>query len=211
MKFYEFKKRISDFPVFSTSHLSNLGGNEQVLRNQMTEWQQKGLVIKLKKGLYVLGDADRKINPSRIFLANQLYQPSYVSTEYALAFHDIIPERVADVTSVSPKKTARFDNRFGHFVYQHIKPAVFQGYALPQDENGFHIFVAEPEKALVDFLYLNSSRFTVDFRTVFDSLRLQNLESLKRTKIMSYAKLFSNRRLLEIAQSLLVYIRESLS
>lgn len=208
MKFHEFKKKISDFPVFSTSHLGNLGGNEQVLRNQLTKWQSRDLVIKLKKGLYVLGDSDRKINPSRLFLANHLYQPSYVSTEYALGFYDIIPERVSAITSVSPKKTATFENTLGRFVYQHIKPAGFRCYVLLQDENSFHVFIAEPEKALVDFLYLNSSLFKADFHGVFDSLRLQNLASLKKRMVIKYAEIFRYKRLLQIAQALVTYIQE---
>ena len=208
MKFHEFKKKIADFPVFSTSHLSSLGGNQQVLRNQLTKWQNRGLVIKLRKGLYVLGELDRKITPSRLFLANQLYQPSYVSTEYALGFYDIIPERVYDITSVSPKKTVTFENEFGRFVYQHIKTEGFKEYKMIADENGFNCFIADPEKALVDYCYLNLPLFKTRPHIIFDSLRLQNLKLLKTKKIMAYAEVFGSNRLTEIAQSLIGYIRE---
>lgn len=65
---------------------------------QLSNWEKKGLIIRLKRGLYVLNENDRKIEPSRIFLANSLYSPSYVSTAYALGYYDLIPEKVEDGT-----------------------------------------------------------------------------------------------------------------
>jgi len=208
MNFLEFKKKVIGFPVFSTSHLNSLGENRQVLRNQLTKWQKKGLVIKLKKGLYILNEIDRKITPSRTFLANQLYEPSYISTEYALGFYDLIPERVADVTSVSPKKTMMFENKFGRFIYQRVKITCFTGYRILQDENGLNYFIAEPEKALVDFTYLNRSLFGNKDKEIFESLRLQNVESLSVKKIIKYAKTFKNYRFMDIIKLLVKFIKE---
>jgi predicted transcriptional regulator of viral defense system len=207
MKFIDFKKQILDFPVFSSRHLTGMGGNTQVLRNQLTEWCRKGLVIRLRKGLYVLNDTDRRITPSRLFLANQLYIPSYVSTEYALHFYDLIPERVADITSVSSKKPVTFENYFGRFIYQHIKLKAFTGYRMLKDENNFNVLIAEPEKALLDYLYLNLSDFsTTDM--VIESVRLQHLDSLNQKKLMKFARLFDRDKLMKMTKQLASYIRK---
>src|SRR4030067_1266854 len=96
MKYSEFKTKIQNFPIFSSSHLSAFGEGEKLLRNQISSWKKKGLLLELRKGLYVFNESDRNISPSRPFLANQIYSPSYVSTEYALGFYDLIPERVVD-------------------------------------------------------------------------------------------------------------------
>ena len=74
MKYLEFKNNFREFPLISTSHFSNITENLQVLRNQLSRWQKKGLVIKLKKGLYILNEKERKLNPSKIFIANTLFQ-----------------------------------------------------------------------------------------------------------------------------------------
>jgi len=208
MKFLTFKKGIADFPIFSTSHLNSLVRDGRVLRNQLTKWQNRGLVVKLRRGLYVLGASERRIQPSRFFLANQLHQPSYVSTEYAMAFYDLIPERVTDVTSVSSKKTATFKNEFGQFIYQHIKADCFTGYEIMADENGFDYFIAEPEKALIDFIYLNSSLFDMAPMEIFESLRLQNLGSLSMQKIKKYARLCNRQRILTITNALLDFLKK---
>lgn len=207
MKFSEFKKQVITFPVFSTSQLSYLGENEQVLRNQLTEWQAKGLVLKLRKGLYVLDEYDRRITPSLSFLANQLYQPSYVSTEYALMFYDLIPERVYDITSVSTKKTRVFENSFGRFVFQHIKQCGYTGYHVYTDDNDAACFMAEPEKALVDFCYLNRSLFSTSFDDVFDSMRFQNTKMLRMKKITHYAESFKNARIKKVIEAFISYLK----
>jgi len=54
MEYLKFKNSIKEFPIFSSSHLVNFGENLQTLRNQLTLWQKKGLIVKLKKGPYVL-------------------------------------------------------------------------------------------------------------------------------------------------------------
>jgi predicted transcriptional regulator of viral defense system len=69
-----------------------------ILRVQLSNWEKKGLITRLKQGLYVLNENNRKIEPSRIFLANSLYSPSYVSTAYALGYYDLIPEKAEDGT-----------------------------------------------------------------------------------------------------------------
>ncbi|MDI6841100.1 MAG: hypothetical protein QMD71_09715 [bacterium] len=143
----------------------------------------------MKRGLYILNESDRKIYPSRVFLANSLYSPSYVSTEYALGFYDLIPEKVEDVTSITTKKTAKFTNAFGTFLYQHVKTDLFFGFTQIEDENGFPVLIAEPEKAMLDFIYLNLQDFKDKGKDIFSlSYRLQNLDTLKKEKTNEFCQ-----------------------
>jgi len=105
------------------------------------------LLIKLKRGLYVLNKHDRKINPSLKLLANQFYFPSYVSMEYARNFYGLIPERVYQITSVSTRKTARFKNDLGEFVsprltgdINRLKTRMASGFLLPSRQRRLLIF-----------------------------------------------------------------------
>lgn len=209
MRYLEFKNAFREFPVISSSHISNVTRRPQILRNQLNRWQKKGLVIKLRKGLYVLNENDRKIHPSRIFLANAVYFPSYVSTEYALGYYDLIPERVEDVTSVTAKKTAQFSNHFGTFVFQHVKRDLFFGSAKVKDENGLPVLIAQPEKALLDFIYLNLSSLKGKGTDVFGlSYRLQNLDILKKRKLKEFAKKYENKWIDEVLKDLFAFMKQ---
>jgi len=195
MRYNDFKNRFSKFPVISTEHIFDISSSPQVLRNQFTTWKKKGLILRLRKGLYILNEGDRKIHPSRVFLANQIYSPSYVSCEYALGYYHLIPERVEDVTSVTTKKTAEFLNSFGLFRYRHLKLPIFFGFRRIQDENGFPFLIAEPEKAILDFLYLNLYQFRGETPDVFEhSYRFQNTSRLKKGKLRETAKVYQNNK-----------------
>jgi len=208
MNFAQFKDRFSDLSYIPGRFAMASVENRQVVRNQLTRWQKKGLLIQLKRGVYVLNKNDRKVNPSRFFFANQLLWPSYVSLESALGHYGLIPEAVVDVTSVTSKKTSRFKNPLGEFIFQRIKPAAFRGFRSYKDEAGLDVFIAEPEKAVVDFLYLNLRKFKTGARSVFEeSYRFQNTELLNPRKVLLWARLFENRRLVTVAGDFCDFIK----
>lgn len=208
MNFSQFKEKFRNMPFVRMRGAFMPAGRAQAMRNQLTRWQDKGLIIQLKRGVYVLNKDDRKINPSRFFFANQLLWPSYVSLESALGYYGLIPEAVADVTSVTSKKTSRFKNKLGQFIYQHVKPAAFKGYGSFKDEAGMAVFIAEPEKAVVDFLYLNLNKFKLAAKTVFkESYRFQNTGALHCRKIISWSRLFGNKRLEAVAGEFCLFIK----
>jgi hypothetical protein len=209
MNYFEFKKKIQNSPVFSAKDIILLGEDVQLVRNQIRRWQNRGLLIKLKRGLYILNETDRKLTPSRLFIANQLYGPSYASLEYALGFYGLIPERVADITSVTTRKTKQFKNVFGTFIYRHIKPDCFSGYTIVKDEVRLSFFIAEPEKAVVDFLYFNMNSFKQSDLKVFEQgYRLQNISNLKQKKILKFAEAFQNKKFLNICKQFCDFIKE---
>ena len=203
MNYNQFKKAVQDKPLIYTRDLALGGKSKQVVRNQLTRWQANGLVIKLRRGVFILNPNDRKILPSRTYLANQFYGPSYVSLEYALNYYSFIPEAVTDLTSVTTRKTLRIENKLGTFTYQHLKKNVFAGFKMIKDDVKLTFFMAEPEKAVVDFCYLNLNRFRKDYQSVFiESYRFQNLETLKIKKLKNFAKIYNSRKLLQVIEAL---------
>lgn len=191
MKYLTFKQKIKTLPVFSTGLLSSLDEDINLLKVQLSSWKKKGLIVRLRKGLYVLREEERGIQLSLNYLANQIFIPSYISLESALAFYGLIPEFIAQITSITTRKTCRFQNEFGLFSYQHLKPGCYTGFTLLKDENGFNVLISEPEKAIVDFLYLNLSKFNVKDRSSFvGSYRFQNCNKLSKNKIKKFAALF---------------------
>ena len=116
--------------------------------------------------------------------------------ESALAFYGLIPEFVAQSTSVTVRKTCRFENSFGVFSYQHLQPKCYTGYKAIKDENNLNVLIAEPEKAVIDFLYLNLSKFDQFKKDIFkESYRFQNCNKLNKRKFKSTANLFESKKL----------------
>ena len=209
MKFSEFKKKVLKWPVIFSKDVIPAGKSGQAVRNQLERWRKTGRVIRLKKGIFILADDDRKAEPSRAYIANQLYSPSYVSLEYALNYYGLIPERVIDITSVTSRKTMKLDNKIGTFVYQHVKPCAYRGFEMVKGENGLSFFIAEPEKAVVDFFYLGLRGVTVDSPDIFEgSYRFQNTKGLDPVKILRMAKFFKNKKLIKVASLFCEFLKK---
>lgn len=163
------------------------------LKLQLHQWVKAGDLINLKRGLYVFSDT----RVDKVEVARRLYSPCYISLEYALNLYGLIPDVPFSVTLVTPKITRKFNTPYGQFVYRKIKKEVFFGYD-PQT------LMAEKEKALVDYLYLNGRRFVP--RTDFwRELRLQNLNDINFNKAFDYAEKFSLKKLITLLRSIKEY------
>lgn len=119
-------------------------------RDKVTSLMRKGIVVRVKKGLYVFGDDYRQGPYCRELLANLIYGPSFVSLEYALSYHGLIPEAVAAVTSITSKRAKRFATPVGLFVYRQTPQAAFHLGMERVEEGEVAFLIAGPERALAD-------------------------------------------------------------
>lgn len=196
MRYFDFKTRVRPYPVITASLLDTLDGDRRILRNQLSRWNKQGLIVRLKKGLYLLNPGDRAAQPSKFFLANQLVFPSYVSLESALAYYHMIPENVYAVTSVTTGKPGQHRSAEGSFTFRHVKPSLLFGFETRRDERGYEFFLAGPEKALLDFFYLNLSRFAPDDDEVFsESYRLNARDVVRPARLKEMAVRFESAKL----------------
>ena len=182
MKFETLRSHMAGRPYFRPEDLHigvSPSAHELV---QLSHWAREGKVIRLKKGLYTLGEDHRRFPLSALALADPLYRPSYVSLEWALSRHGLIPDAVGVITSVTPLKTARFRNTFGDFDYRHLAQPYFFGYSR-QERPAPH-YLATPEKALLDFIHLSIPRSHELTEDLFlEGYRLQNLGRLDKGRL----------------------------
>ena len=124
-------------------------------RNNLTRWTKKGLLFRLRQEWYAFPELLQRPDFAR-YIAGRIYRPSYISLHTALSIYGLIPEAVSSITSVSTLKTARFENAFGQYTYQNVKPELFFGYKpviLPLNTAIINApkqawMLAHPEKAL---------------------------------------------------------------
>lgn len=157
MNFRTFQKRFSKFGCISVEHVRALYPDFN--RCNFTEWLRKGYLVHLRREWYAFPEAGQSPDVVASF-ASRIYAPAYLSLEYALARHGLIPESVVQFTSVTTRKTCSFRNSFGEFSYRSIKPELLFGYDVLPVEGGGALHLARPTKALLDYLYLNSFQRT---------------------------------------------------
>lgn len=118
--------------------------------NKLARMAKNGEVFPIVKGLY---ETDPKV-PGYL-LAASIYGPSYLSFEFALSLHGLIPEAVYLYTSATFKKRKRkfFSTPFGDFSYRDVPAAAFPWGLELRKEGEYYYRVACAEKALCDQLY----------------------------------------------------------
>lgn len=72
MKFADFKAQFRGLPLIPIKIVFGKASRADI--NQVERWRKRGLLIRLRRGLYLLGKAEREIEPSRLYLAGQ-YSP----------------------------------------------------------------------------------------------------------------------------------------
>jgi len=175
MKWEDLLSIVGGEPVFRTGFLAPGKETLAEVRMQLSRWVKTGRLIKLKKGLYTLAQPYRKVTPHPFLIANAIKKASYVSMQSAMGHYGMIPEYVPAVTSVTTQRPEWVETSLGHFVFRHVKKNWFHGYRQTDLGSGQRAFIAIPEKALLDLVYLTSGADNYDF---LSELRLQNLEQL---------------------------------
>jgi predicted transcriptional regulator of viral defense system len=175
MKWEELLRKVADEAVFRAGFLAASGESLPALRMQLSRWVRRDKLIQLTKGLYTLAEPYAKVPPHPFVLANAMKRASYVSLQSALGYYGMIPEHVPTVTSVTTQRPQEIATPLGLFAFRHIKRSWFHGYEQTDLGSGPKAFVATPEKALLDLVYLTPGADDYDFLV---ELRLQNVENL---------------------------------
>lgn len=123
--------------------------------DKISTWLADKKLIPIKRGLYAVSPALTGGVISLPLVANALYGPSYVSLEFALSHHGLIPEAVHQVTSVTIRRGKTYDTVLGRFSYQILPRKVYPiGVQSVKTDRGHFCLMASPEKALCDMLML---------------------------------------------------------
>ncbi|MBI4042986.1 MAG: hypothetical protein HY391_05880 [Deltaproteobacteria bacterium] len=189
MKQNDFRKKMKK-GVYTTveAHLVAYADDPKVVNLQLHQWKERGEILQLKRGVYAFTDA----SPEIAEIAKHLYFPCYFTLEYVLSQSGIIPEAVFTYTLVTPKTTRRWKTPFGTFSYRKIKREAFTGFDSKT-------LIAEKEKALVDYFYLNQSKIEPTHR-FWEESRL-NGEGINFEKALNFAKLFKSKKLTRLLRS----------
>ena len=175
MEFAELVEIIGAEPVFETGLLVAGNANPREIRRQLSRWRQAGKIHQLRRGLYCLAPPFQKESPHPFLVANRMLPASYVSLQSALTYFGMIPEYVPVTTSVTTRRPARWETPLGIFNFRHIQVDFFDGYHLVDLSEKQQSFIAGPEKALLDLIYLEPGGDTIDYLI---ELRLVNLNQL---------------------------------
>lgn len=118
-----------------------------VLYVALNRFVKSGVLIRLKKGVYTPEFQSLDLGKT----ANELYYPSYLSFESALSRYGVLSQIPYTLTFATTRITKKLNLAGREIEYRKLKNELFFGFILT---NG--VYIAEPEKAVLDELYLIS-------------------------------------------------------
>ena len=143
-------------------------GEKSSLRTILYRLEKNGLLQRIARNWYC-------IPPCEIFeIVKVVFPSSYISLEWALHYHDIIDQRTNTITLIWLKKPKIIKNTYTFEIHK-IKEELYFGF--DKDKR-----IAEPEKAILDTIYLR--------KKLPSEL---NIELLDKNKIQKYSKHFPRR------------------
>ncbi len=193
MEFSKLLEIVQDGPVFDSGLLLAGDADARDIYRQLSRWKQAGKIYQLRRGLYCLAPPFRKTKPHPFLIANRLLLASYVSLQSALAYYGMILEYVPMTISVTTNRPAQWETPVGIFDFRHIQVNFFEGYRFLDLGDNQGAFIASPEKALLDLVYLESGGDTHEY---LSELRLNNLEGLNWQLLERLARKIEKPKLL---------------
>ena len=153
-----------------------------------SRYVKKGLLMRLKRGFYARTETLSHLDQVGLFrIANILQVPSYISLMSALSYYGITNQaQEGFFESISVKRTKTFEVGDLSFHYIKLRPDLYIKYIK---RNG--VFIALPEKAILDIFYLASlGRYSFDGSsldlTMVDKGMLAELSALYPPKTQKY-------------------------
>lgn len=176
MRLSELHKAVST-PYFTTQQLTACFPRESSLslNMQLKRFVDRHELIRIKRGIFAFPNQTL----DDFVIAKLLNPTSYVSLESALNAYGVIPEISEIVTSVTPLTTKRIQSGSHVYTYGKISKSLFFGYQVVESSSGVYYHIAEPEKALLDYLYIRKINN-------LDSIRA-DISSLNKSKLRTYA------------------------
>lgn len=163
-----------DKGYFTFADLERITGLKSTsLKVSVNRLAKKGILTRIKRGVYQLAFSPVDVKK----IANQLYYPSYLSFESALSQYGILSQIPAAQTFATLKRSKRLVLWETEVQYRQLNVDLYWGYTL---ENG--IYLAEPEKAILDQLYLVSRGKAAGGEL--------DLSGISKRKLTRYAKRF---------------------
>lgn len=203
MKYIDIQPFLVKLQIFGTSDLKMI--DTEYNPAKISAWKKSGRIRQIIRGFYLYGQTE--VNLALLCkMSNKIYAPSYVSLESAFSYYGLIPEQSFRITAVSMDKTIGFDTDFANFSYRKMKSSLFWWYrTVTVNQTKFQM--AEIEKAIVDYLYLNTRiRSAADF----EWLRLNRevfLEKANGEKLSKYAEMTGKGTVIQAAKQILDHIK----
>jgi predicted transcriptional regulator of viral defense system len=161
--------------------------SDKAASNRIKKLVETGWLKRVKRGLFLVNESisSRFQNDhSFLLISNTLNQNSYISLSYALNYYQMFDQYSKTIVAITTTESKKYNFDGYLFKFTRVKESMYFGYSVKM-ENGRSVKIADVEKALIDYLYLDNSFTSASL--VFEKLK-EFRESLDLEKMQDYAQ-----------------------
>lgn len=185
MKTLKIVKKIEECPTFNIDTFANIIDKDKTYaKMHLNRLKNRGIVKQIQRNVYT-------VQEDPLIIASRIVWPSYISLWAAFRYHNLteqIPNKISVITTRS-KSREKIQIMNTVIIFEKIRPSWFFGFSKIKMQ-GFEVFMAEPEKALIDAVLLKGISATEIY-----SILKENLKHLSSEKIVDYVLRTQNKAL----------------
>jgi predicted transcriptional regulator of viral defense system len=120
--------------------------NRRTFEQTIKRLEEENILTKIERGKYLKTNS----NYQKFEIAQFIYNPSYISFETALSYHNLINQLPFEITCATPKRGVEKEFEEQIYSYLHMQKELYIGFTK---EDGY--LIALPEKAIFDQIYMS--------------------------------------------------------
>lgn len=185
METLQIVKKLEEYPTFNIDTFANIIDNDKTYAKVfLNRLKNRGIIKQIQRNVYT-------VQEDPLIIASRIIWPSYISLWAAFRYHNLteqIPSKISVITARSKsRKNIQMMNTT--IIFEKIRPSWFFGFSKIKIQD-FEVFMAEPEKALIDAVLLKK----ISTAEIYFILK-ENIKNISTKKIVNYILVTKNSAL----------------
>jgi len=169
-------KKLEGYPTFNIDTFANIIDNDNTYAKvHLNRLKNRGVVKQIQRNVYT-------VQEDPLIIASRIIWPSYISLWAAFRYHNLteqIPNKISVITTRS-KSREKINMMNTTISFEKIRPSWFFGFSKIKIQD-FEVFIAEPEKALIDAVLLKK----ISTAEIYFLIR-ENIKNISTKKLVDY-------------------------
>jgi len=176
METLQIVKKLQEYPTFNIDTFANIIDKDKTYaKMHLNRLKNRCIVKQIQRNVYT-------VQEDPLIIASRIIWPSYISLWAAFRYHNLteqIPNKISVMTTRS-KSREKIQIMNTTIIFEKIRPSWFFGFSKIKIQD-FEVFMAEPEKALIDAILLKK----ISTAEIY-SLLQNNIKNISTKKIVDY-------------------------
>ena len=180
-------KKLQEYPTFNIDTFANITDKDKTYaKMHLNRLKNRDIVKQIQRNVYT-------VQEDPIIIASRIIWPSYISLWTAFRYHNLTEQIPSNVSVITTRSKSRENIQMMNttIIFEKIRPSWFFGFSKIKIQ-GFEVFMAEPEKAIIDAVLLKKISTTEIY-----SILQSNIKNISTKKMVDYVLRTKNKALIK--------------